>query len=43
MKKRFISEKDHHYFALDAEVIFEVCQNKIPALKHAICDLKSQF
>lgn len=33
----------HHYFVLDAEVIFEVCQNKIPVLKHAICDLKSQF
>jgi uncharacterized protein with HEPN domain len=29
----------HHYFALDAEVIFDVCQNKIEGLKQAILDL----
>ncbi len=33
----------HHYFVLDADVIFEVCQNKIPALKQAIYDLRSQY
>ncbi len=32
----------HHYFAVDAEVIFDVCQNKITGLKQAILDL-SQF
>lgn len=31
----------HHYFVLDAEVIFDVCQNKIAGLKQAILDLRS--
>ena len=26
----------HHYFVVDAEVIFDVCQNKLAGLKHAI-------
>lgn len=30
----------HHYFVLDAEVIFDVCQNKIAELKQAILDLR---
>jgi uncharacterized protein with HEPN domain len=29
----------HHYFVVDAEVIFDVCQNKIDGLKQAIIDL----
>jgi uncharacterized protein with HEPN domain len=29
----------HHYFVLDAEVIFNVCQNKIEGLKQAILEL----
>lgn len=29
----------HHYFVLDAEVIFDVCQNKIEGLKHAVLEL----
>ena len=29
----------HHYFLLDAEVIFDVCQNKIEGLKQAILNL----
>ncbi len=31
----------HHYFVLDAEVIFDVCQNKIEGLKQAILDLRN--
>ncbi|MFM7583499.1 MAG: DUF86 domain-containing protein [Caldilinea sp.] len=30
----------HHYFVLDAEIIFDVCQNKIDGLKQAILDLR---
>lgn len=33
----------HHYFALDAEVIFDVCQNKIDGLKRAIDALLEQW
>ncbi len=33
----------HHYFVLDAEVIFEVCQNKINGLKRAILDLRNTY
>jgi uncharacterized protein with HEPN domain len=29
----------HHYFVVDAEVIFDVCQNRIGGLKQAILDL----
>jgi uncharacterized protein with HEPN domain len=29
----------HHYFALDVEVIFDVCQNKLAGLKQAILSL----
>lgn len=31
----------HHYFIVDAEVIFDVCQNKLAGLKHAILDMQS--
>lgn len=31
----------HHYFSIDAEVIFDVCQNKLAGLKFAILDLQS--
>jgi uncharacterized protein with HEPN domain len=33
----------HHYFVMDAEVIFDVCQNKIAGLKEAILDLRGAF
>jgi uncharacterized protein with HEPN domain len=33
----------HHYFVMDAEVIFDVCQNKITGLKEAILDLRGAF
>jgi uncharacterized protein with HEPN domain len=26
----------HHYFEIDAEIIFEVCQNKIKPLRNTI-------
>jgi len=26
----------HHYFDVDAEIIYEVCKNKIPELKETI-------
>ena len=26
----------HHYFDVDAEIIYEVCKNKIPELKNVI-------
>ncbi len=26
----------HHYFDVDAEIIYEVCKNKIPKLKETI-------
>ncbi len=31
----------HHYFSIDAEVIFDVCQNKLAGLKQAILDLQA--
>jgi len=33
----------HHYFILDAGVIFDVCQNKIGGLKHAIDALLEEY
>jgi uncharacterized protein with HEPN domain len=33
----------HHYFMLDAEIIFDVCQTKITGLKEAIHDLLKHF
>jgi uncharacterized protein with HEPN domain len=33
----------HHYFVLDAEVIFDVCQNKIAGVKQAILDLRDRY
>lgn len=30
----------HHYFIVDAEVIFDVCQNKLADLKQAILDVQ---
>ncbi len=26
----------HHYFDVDAEIIYEVCRNKIPEMKRVI-------
>ncbi len=33
----------HHYFVLDAEVILDVCQTKIPGLKRAIDALLVEY
>lgn len=33
---------NHHYFALDAEIIFDICQNKIYGLKQAIRALQME-
>lgn len=33
----------HHYFVLDAEVIFDICQTKIPGLNQAILDLHTRY
>lgn len=30
----------HHYFVVDAEVIFDVCQNKLAGLKQAIVNIQ---
>lgn len=29
----------HHYFSVDAEVIFDVCENKLVGLKQAVLSL----
>lgn len=33
----------HHYFVLDAEVIFDVCQNKIGGLRIALVNLRESL
>lgn len=33
----------HHYFAVDAEVIFDICENKIQDLKKAISTLQTTY
>jgi uncharacterized protein with HEPN domain len=33
----------HHYFSLDAEIIFDICQNKIEALENAILAIRSDY
>lgn len=33
----------HHYFALDAEIIFDICENKIQDLKQAILSLQTAY
>ncbi len=33
----------HHYFSADAEIIFDVCQNKIGDLKRVVLLLQTQF
>ena len=33
----------HHYFSLDAEIIFDICQNKIEALENAIWVIRSDY
>jgi len=30
----------HHYFSADAEIVFDVCQNKISSLKHVILKIR---
>ncbi len=30
----------HHYFIVDAEIIFDICQNKLEGLKGAILDMQ---
>jgi len=33
----------HHYFEIDAEIIFEVCQNKIKPLHDTIKNILDSF
>ena len=33
----------HHYFSADAEIIFDVCQNKISDLKPVVLLLQTQY
>jgi len=33
----------HHYFNLDAEVIFDVCENKLNGLKQALLDIQKNL
>ncbi len=33
----------HHYFSLDAEVIFDICQDKLAGLKSAILELMASY
>ncbi len=33
----------HHYFSADAEIIFDVCQNKIGDLKRTVLLLQTHF
>ena len=33
----------HHYFSADAEIIFDVCQNKIGDLKRVVLLLQTQY
>jgi uncharacterized protein with HEPN domain len=33
----------HHYFVVDAEVIFDVCRNKLGGLKQAIESMRQDF
>ena len=33
----------HHYFTIDAEIIFEICQNKLPALKQTIVSIQNSL
>ena len=33
----------HHYFSADAEIIFDVCQNKISDLKRVVLLLQQQY
>ena len=30
----------HHYFSVDAEIIFDICRNKLPDMKSAILERK---
>lgn len=31
----------HHYFIVDAEIIFDVCQNRVEGLKRALLDMQT--
>lgn len=33
----------HHYFVIDAEVIFDVCRNKLAGLKQVILEMQRQL
>jgi len=32
----------HHYFTIDAEIIFDICQNKLATLKQAIISIQNR-
>lgn len=33
----------HHYFIVDSEIIYDICQNKLEGLKRAILDMQAQI
>jgi len=33
----------HHYFTIDAEIIFDICQNKLAAFKQAIISIQNRL
>lgn len=33
----------HHYFTIDAEIVFDICQNKIAGVKAAVLDLLADY
>jgi uncharacterized protein with HEPN domain len=33
----------HHYFTIDAEIIFDICQNKLADLKQAIISIQNRL
>jgi len=33
----------HHYFDLDAEIVFDVCKNRIPDLKQALIQIRKEL
>ena len=41
--KRIRDFLSHHYFTIDAEIIFDICQNKLADLKRAILSIQNSL
>ena len=41
--KRIRDFLSHHYFTIDAEIIFDICQNKLADLKRAIISIQNSI